>query len=236
MPSLSLHMPSDAVALVTLERPEKRNALSIELRYELAEAFERLSADPDVACAVLTGQGSAFCAGMDVTQFGGDEEHRRQLVDSSRRSFGAVRTCPKPVVAAVNGPAVAGGFALALLCDLRVAAPGAAFGFAELPRGIPPAYGAARAALPAALAKELALTGRVLDAAEAERLGVVAEVSADPLERSLELAARIAAQPAAAFATKRRILIEREHLFGPLFAEEEQAFHAALLGRTSVQD
>jgi enoyl-CoA hydratase len=236
VPTLSLQTPSDGVALVTLERPAKRNALSIDLRYELAEAFENLGADPAVACAVLTGQGSAFCAGMDVTQFGGDDEHRRLLVDSSRRSFGAVRSCPKPVIAAVNGPAVAGGFALALLCDLRIAAPSAVFGFAELPRGIPPAYGAARAALPGALAKELALTGRVLDAEEAERLGVAAEVVADPVARSLELASQIASQPAAALATKRRILIEREHLFGPLFAEEERAFHAALLGRTSVQD
>ena len=225
-----------AVALVTLDRPEKRNALSIDLRYELAAAFEQLGADEAVACVVLTGSGSAFCSGMDVTQFGGDAENRRQLLDSSLRAFGAVRHCARPVLAAVNGPAVAGGFALCLLCDLRIAAPTATFGFAELPRGIPPAYAAARSALPAALARELALTGRVLDAEEALRLGVVAEVAEDPLARALEQAERIAAHPEAARATKRRITLEREHLYGPLFAEEEEAFRSAVLGRTSVQD
>lgn len=219
------------VALVTLDRPDKRNALSIELRYELAQIFERMAADDAVACVVLTGAGSAFCSGMDVTQFGGDRAHRESLVDSSLRAFGAVGDCPKPVVAAVNGPAVAGGFALALLCDLRVSAPGASFGFSELPRGIPPAYAAARAALPAALARELALTGRVLSAHEALELGVVAAVADDVVDDALERASAIAAHPAAALETKRRILVERGHLHGPLFQAEEQAFRQALLAR-----
>ena len=218
-----------SVELITLDRPEKRNALSIELRYELAEAFERVAADEGVACAVLTGAGSAFCSGMDVTQFGGDRAHRERLVDSSVRAFGAVGDCPKPVVAAVNGPAVAGGYALSLLCDLRVAAAGAAFGFSELPRGIPPASAAARAALPAALARELALTGRVLSAGEALGLGVIAAVVDDVVGHALERASAIAAHPTAALETKRRILVERRHLYEPLFRAEEQAFRDALL-------
>lgn len=123
----------DAVAIVTLQRPEKRNALSIDLRVELADAFGGLGADRDVGCIVLTGAGSAFCAGMDVTQFGGDPDHKRRLVETSTGAFEAVGSCPRPVVAAVNGPALAGGFALALLCDLRIAAVSATFGFPELP-------------------------------------------------------------------------------------------------------
>ena len=87
---------------------------------------------------------------MDVTQFGGDRAHKERLVETSVACFRAVGNCAKPVVAAVNGPALAGGFALALLCDLRLAAEEASFGFPELPRGIPPSYAAARAALPAA--------------------------------------------------------------------------------------
>jgi enoyl-CoA hydratase/carnithine racemase len=140
-----------AVALVTLQRPEKRNALSIELRVELADAFGRLSEDEEIGCVALTGAGPAFCAGMDVTQFGGDREHKRRLVETSTIAFEAVGRCSRPVLAAVNGPAVAGGFALALLCDLRIASSRASFGFPELPRGIPPSYAAARAALPAAV-------------------------------------------------------------------------------------
>src|SRR5919201_52007 len=111
----------DQVALVTPQRPEKRNALSIDLRVELSEAFGRLGEDDGVG------------------------------------------SCPRPVVAAVNGPALAGGFALALLCDLRVAAANASFGFPELPRGIPPSYASARAAMGPGLAAEITLTGRVFD-------------------------------------------------------------------------
>src|SRR5213596_398544 len=166
----------DEVALVTLQRPEKRNALSIDLRVELADAFASLGGDDGVGCIVLTGAGSAFCAGMDVTQFGGDREHKRRLVETSTAAFEAVGSCPRPVIAAVNGPALAGGFALALLCDLRIAAASATFGFPELPRGIPPSYAAARAVLPATVAQELCLTGRVVKAEEAQKLGIVREV------------------------------------------------------------
>ena len=93
-------------------------------------------------------------------------------------AFAAVGTFPKPLLGALNGPAVAGGFALALLCDLRLAAPDASMGFPEAARlGIPPAFAAARAALPAPLARELCLTGALLSAEEALRRGVVAEVA-----------------------------------------------------------
>ncbi len=122
MPDLLAIERRDAVALVTLGRPEKRNALSIELRIELAEAFAALADDDEVGAVVLTGAGSAFCSGMDTTQFGGDRANREALVATSIGAFEAVRRCPRPLIAAVNGPALAGGFALALLCDLRLAA------------------------------------------------------------------------------------------------------------------
>jgi enoyl-CoA hydratase len=222
----------DEVVLVTLNRPEKRNALSIEMRGELAEAFAGLSDDEGVGCIVLTGAGSAFCAGMDVTQFGGDLDHKRELVDTSSIAFEAVGNCRRPVVAAVNGPALAGGFALALLCDLRIAAPGATFGYPELPRGIPPSYAAARAVLPATVAQELCLTGRIVRADEAQKLGIVREVARDDLVgRARELASRIASLPRQAILeTKRRTLLERQHLWGFMFEEEKRVFRRALLG------
>jgi enoyl-CoA hydratase/carnithine racemase len=92
----------DGVAVVTLQRPEKRNALSIDLRVELAEAFKSLGEDEDVGCIVLTGAGPAFCSGMDVTQFGGDREHNRRLVETSTGAFEAVGSCPRPVVAVIT--------------------------------------------------------------------------------------------------------------------------------------
>jgi enoyl-CoA hydratase/carnithine racemase len=220
------------VALVTLERPEKRNALSIELRVELAEAFGRLGDDAGIGCVVLTGAGTAFCSGMDVTQFGGDRDHKRRLVETSTLAFEAVGGCTRPVVAAVNGPAIAGGFALALLCDLRIASRQATFGFPELPRGIPPSYASARAVLPAAVAQDLCLTGRIVGAAEASSLGVVRDVvEGEVVAAGMELAHRVAGLPRdAVLETKRRTRLERDRLWGFLFEDERRAFHRALLG------
>ena len=217
---------------MTLRRAERRNALSIELRLELADAFGRLSGDADVGCVVLTGAGAAFCSGMDTTQFGGDLEHRKRLVETSTVAFEAVGGCRRPIVAAVNGPAIAGGFALALLCDLRIASTSATFGYPELPRGIPPSYAAARAVLPATVAQELCLTGEVVKAEEAQKLGIVREVvDGDVVARGLELGQRIADLPRkAVLETKRRTLLERRHLWGFLFDDEQRVFRRALLG------
>jgi enoyl-CoA hydratase/carnithine racemase len=214
-------------ALVTLNRPEKRNALSVELRIALAEALEELSTDDGVAAIGLTGAGSAFCAGMDVTQFGGGADHRQLLVETSVRAFGALAECPKPTVALVNGPAVAGGFALALLCDVRAAASRARFGFPELGRFIPPSYAAAMFALAPAVAADLCLTGRLIDAEQALSLGVVSRIE----QGRAALDEVAGAPPAATAEVKRRILLHRRGASGlELMAEEEQALRAALLG------
>jgi enoyl-CoA hydratase len=220
------------VAVVTMNRPEKRNALSIELRVELAEAFAELSEDDGVGCVVFTGAGSAFCSGMDTSQFGGDQANRERLVETSTAAFDGVRNCRRPVIAAVNGPAIAGGFAISLLCDLRVAHESARFGYPELPRGIPPSYAAARSVLPATNAQELCLTGRIVDAPEALRLGIVREVTGDDVvTHAVQLAQRIASLPRGAILeTKRRTMLERRHLWDFLFEDEVRVFRRALLG------
>ena len=232
---LSIERHED-VALVTLGRPEQRNALSIELRVELGNAFGALSDDEQVGCVVLTGAGTAFCSGMDTNEFGGDLEHRTRLVETSTLAFEAVGGCRRPIVAAVNGPAIAGGFALALLCDLRIASTSAFFGYPELPKGIPPSYAAARAVLPATVAQELCLTGRLVKAEEAQRLGIAREVvHGDVVARGLELGQRIAGLPRkAVLETKRRTLLERRHLWGFLFEDEQRVFRRALLGPEAV--
>lgn len=224
---------AERVALVTLNRPDKRNALSIELRMELAEVLSGLGANGSLSCVVLTGAGSSFCAGMDVTQFGGDEANRRMLVQSSEEMFELLARFPLPVVAAVNGPAVAGGFVLALLCDVRIAGASARLGFPEVGRHIPPSYAAARAALPPAVARRLCLTGEVLQADEAERLGVVSEVVDDDAlgARAVELASAIAAAPPeTAREVKRRILLDHERLLFPLLDDETRVLREHLLG------
>jgi enoyl-CoA hydratase/carnithine racemase len=215
------------VALLTLNRPQKRNALSLDLRERLADALEAGSGE-DTGAIVVTGAGSAFCAGMDVTQFGGDAANRRRIVETSTRLFTLLAYSPTPVISFVNGPAIAGGFALALLCDLRVAAEGARMGFPELGRFIPPSYAAARAALPSALARELCMTGRLLGADEALRLGVVTRLG--PLDDALALAGEIAAAPRAAVREiKRRVLLEARTTWGPLLEEETRALRDAVL-------
>lgn len=214
---------------VTLDRPEKRNALSIALREALAAALNDAADDDAVHAVLLTGAGSAFCAGMDVTQFGGDRAHKEQLLASSSAAFGALARCPKPTIAYINGPAIAGGFAIALLCDVRVAAPSARMGFPELGRHIPPSYAAAAAALPEALARELCLTGRVLDAQEAERRGVVTQLGT--LGDGLALASQIAqAPPATTREIKRRALLAGETTWLRLLDDELEQLRLALLG------
>ena len=221
----------DAVTLLTLDRAEKKNALSIALRDEVADTLDRLAGDESVKVVVITGAGDVFSAGFDLREFE-QPELADELWASSDRFHQTVLQFPLPLVAAVNGPALAGGFALSLLCDLRVAHESATFGYPELPRGIPPSYAAARAVLPATVAQELCLTGRIVQAREAQRMGIVREVvPGDVVARSAELATKIAGMPRRAMLeTKRRTQLERRHLWGFLFEEEQRVFRRALLG------
>jgi enoyl-CoA hydratase len=232
MALVEIARPVDRVAQVTLNRPEKRNALSIDLRVELADALAELGADEELGCVVLTGSGSAFSAGMDVTQFGGDDDHRERLVETSVRMFEGIARFPLPIVAAVNGPAIAGGFVVALLCDIRIAGTSARFGFPEVGRHIPPSYAAARAALGPALARRLCLTGELVDARPAEALGIVAEVVDDAAlaGRATELAGQIASASSwTVRELKRRILLDHERLLFPLLEDEMHVLRERVL-------
>jgi len=213
---------------LVLNRPAKRNALSIALRFGLADALEELAADDGVNAVLLTGAGTAFCAGVDLSQFGGDRSNRQALVECSTRCFGTLARFRKPVVAYLNGPALGGGFVLALLCDLRWAAPTARVGFPELARGIPPSYAAARAVLPDALARELCLTGEILDAVAACQRGIVNAIAGPDAARAV--AEKIAAAaPVATRAIKRRALLDAGRTWLPLLDEELDELRTALL-------
>ncbi len=183
---------AEGVAVVTLNRPDKRNALSIELRHELASALARAGTDESVCAVVLTGAGPAFCAGMDTSQFGGDAANRRALFDSTQVLFDAVAAVPVPLIAAVNGPALGGGFALAAGCDVRFASLSASFGVPEIKLGIPSSYASLLLTVPDQVARELAFTGRIVGADDALALGIVREVHADVLARARAVAAEMA--------------------------------------------
>jgi enoyl-CoA hydratase/carnithine racemase len=166
----------DGVVTVTIDRPSKKNALSIAVRDELSHALDRLGADDDVRCVVITGAGDVFSAGFDLKEFAVDDaEFQKRLWESSDRFHRVVLGFPLPIVAAVNGAALAGGFDLAVMCDLRIASTTARFAHPERTFG-DVVYGPLHDLVGGAVARELCLTSRVVDAAAALELGLVTRV------------------------------------------------------------
>ncbi len=191
-------LPCDeGVATIILDRSHKRNALSIALREEVIDALERLRSDDSVSCVMVTGQGDTFSAGFDLSEFAVDDRaFQRQLWESSDRFHHALLRFPLPLIAAVNGPALAGGFDLAVLCDLRIASSSARFGHPERSFG-DVIYGPLHDLVGGAVARDLCLTGRTVDANEARELGLVSRVVAPTELMSVagELARSVAAFP-----------------------------------------
>ena len=218
-------------ATIRLNRPTKRNALSIQLRNELAGALGQVGTDPAVRATIVTGEPPAFCAGMDTGEFGGDSANRQALGDATDAFVNALLEHPKPLIAAVNGAALGGGFVLSLMCDIRLASLTATFGFPELAQGIPASYGAARAALPVAAARDLCLTGRSIGPDEALRLGVVSAVEPDDarlLALARTRAGEIAAHPERGVTTTLGWARSEAGSWRGLLAAERKAFRAAL--------
>jgi enoyl-CoA hydratase/carnithine racemase len=191
------------VARVTLERPEKKNAMSWEMFLEIEDAFDRASTDPDVRCLVVTGSGGSFCSGADLTDPANAVSSPFELQDRMRkvhRIARSVLTCAKPTIALVTGIAAGAGCNLALACDLIVATPGASFAELFVKRGLVVDFGGSWAltrALPLHKAKELALLGDTISAEEADRLGLINRlVGPEEAEAVVhDLASRLAAMP-----------------------------------------
>ena len=205
--TVRVERPRPEVAVVTLDRPDRLNAMNHELVADLHDAFESIGTDNTCRVVVLTGAGRGFCAGLDLKGTG-DPPHAEGLgrpqtsmktQQHIARLIPRMRSLPQPIIAAVNGPAAGGGLALALGSDVRIAAESARFNVAFVRIGLsgcdigvswmlPRLVGASRAF-------ELMLTGRLIDAAEAERIGLVLEVVPDGqvVDAALELAERICA-------------------------------------------
>jgi enoyl-CoA hydratase len=209
----------ERVTVVTIERPERRNAVDLQTARALFDAFRSLDADPNADVAVLTGAGSAFCAGADLKAIA-EGETRPIEPDGAFAPMGPTRlTLGKPVIAAIEGPAVAGGMELALWCDLRIAARSAVFGLFNRRFGVPLIdLGTIR--LPRIVghgrALELILTGRVVGADEALRIGLISEVTEDglALARALALARTLCGFPQTAMRNDRMSAIEQWDLSG----------------------
>jgi enoyl-CoA hydratase len=186
----------DRVAIITLNRPEARNAVNGELAEAMEAVLDELEADDAITVVILTGAGSTFCAGADLKKVA---KGRGGELATKKGGFGGIvtRGFPKPLIAAVNGPALAGGFEIVLTCDLVVAADHAKFGLPEVKRGLFAAAGGLirlPKRIPLALATEIAITGDPIDAHRALQLGLVNRVvpGDEVMGAALELAARIA--------------------------------------------
>jgi enoyl-CoA hydratase len=192
--------PVDGVALLTLDRPEALNALDFALMRELAEAAERLDRDAACRVIVITGSGErAFAAGADIKELAA-QTPTSLTVDDEFRHWERLKRIRTPLVAAVRGVALGGGFELAMLCDCLVAADDAQFGQPEIKLGVMPGAGGTQRltrAIGKAKAMELVLTGRTMGVREAEAHGLVTKVvpAEATLEAALDLAAQIAAMP-----------------------------------------
>jgi len=223
-----LTQAAGTVATVTLNRPDKLNALTEALLGELDAALAAAAADTRIRAVVLAAAGRAFCSGRDIPvvhelQKAKDSARFRALLEAGKRVVMALRALPKPVIAAVNGAATGGGMSLALACDFRVASEEAHLGQTSARLGLAPDWGATyflpRLVGPAK-ALELALTGEMIDAREAFRLGLVSRVvppaQLDTTVRSL--AEKLAAGPSLAFAQAKR----------SIYRDEASRFEAAL--------
>lgn len=169
-----------SAARVTLQRPAKRNALSVALRDEVSDALDAMAGDESCKCVVIKGAGEVFSAGFDLSEFrraAGDADFSRALWASSDRFHHTLLSFPLPLLAAVNGPALAGGFDLAVCCDVRIAVTTARFAHPEFTFG-DVVYSPLHDLVGGAVARELCLTGRELTAQEALTLGLVSEVVA----------------------------------------------------------
>jgi len=216
MPSYTtIKVESDGtLAVVTLNRPEKRNAISATMIAELMTALQDLESGSE-RVAIITGAGKAFCAGMDLDALKSlaTQSAEENLADARRTAgfFRRLWSFPKPLIAAVNGAALAGGCGIATLCDFTLAAPEAKFGYTEVRVGFMPALVSMflERQVGEKVARDLFLTGRIVDAAEAKAIGLVTRVV--PAEQLLAAASELAAtlvanSPGSILATKRLLV------------------------------
>jgi methylglutaconyl-CoA hydratase len=228
-----------AVATITLNRPDKRNAISFELIDDLLRALDEVSKS-DAIVLILTGAGKAFCSGLDLDNLKSllGRTPAENLKDSETmvQLFRSIYEFPKVTIAAVNGPAIAGGTGLALLCDFTLAVPEAKFGYTEVRIGFVPAIVSTflLRQIGEKQARDILLTGRIFDAEEASRMGLIKEIVPPEslLTRARELAALLMANSAASLRATKQLLTD--HARAELDAQIEAAVRENAAIRTTA--
>jgi len=232
---------SDSTLIITINRPDQRNAINASVSAALAEAFAELDETAALAVAVIQGSGGSFCAGMDLKAFA-----RGERTSVSGRGFAGLVEAPpvKPVIAAVEGWALGGGFEIVLACDMAVASQSARFGLPEVRRGLAARGGGAfrlPRRVPYALAMEVLLTGEPLSAERAERFGLINRIVSDghALDGALQLARLVARNAPLSIAASKAVVVEsadwsvsrgfemQRPYFDPVFASEDAREGAA---------
>jgi len=236
----TLHTHTESgILTITMNRPDKRNALNPEMMEDLTHAFAAVGDDPGCRVVLLTGAGSAFCAGLDIDHLATmnaktPTEHR---VDSERiaRLLRTLYNTPRPTIAAVNGAAIAGGMGLATICDFTLAIPEAKFGYTEVQIGFVPAIVSAflRGQIGDKRSRDLLLTGRLIKAPEAFELGLITRVvdEQDLMVEARRLACLLLRNSPAAMQATKRLL--SEHANHHLDQEIESAVAANAEARTT---
>src|SRR3954447_14939017 len=225
-----------SVAILTLNRPEKRNAISFELIDDLLRALDEVR-NSDSIVLIVTGAGKAFCSGMDLDNLkallGRTPEQNLQDSETMVRLFRSLYQFPKVTIAAVNGPAIAGGTGLALLCDFTLAVPEAKFGYTEVRIGFVPAIVSTflLRQIGEKQARDLLLTGRIFGAEEAARMGLINEIvtSANLMTRARELAAVLMANSAASLRATKKLLNNHAR------AEVDEQIEAAIRENAAIR-
>lgn len=217
----------NSILQITLNRPEKRNALHPDLVGELLEVLARAAGDADLNVILITGAGASFCAGLDLTfLLSQDYQGKIAYLESVFAMFQQIYTQPQPVIAAINGPAMAGGFDLAAMCDFRLCSSSATFAQTEVLLGLTQIMYPLYKIIGLSRAKELAMTGETINAEEAFRIGLANHIyeAEELMPQALKLAETLASKPRQAlFETKR---LSRELIDLPTLA----AFR--LMGKT----
>jgi len=196
------------VLLLTLNRAEKRNSLHPDLIGQLSNALADAANDESLNVVIITGAGTTFCAGLDLDYLLGlDIEDRVAYLEGVFALFRQIYAMPQPVIAAINGPAVAGGFDLAVMCDLRICAPAATFAQTEILLGLTQIAYPLYKIIGFSRAKEMAMTGDAISADEAYRIGLVNHIHPgdELLEQALKLAGKLAVRPREALVETKRL-------------------------------
>lgn len=199
--SIKCEIIDNEIALVTLNRPEKKNALSIQMRSEISDCLKTLDSSSEVSVAIITGSGSTFSAGFDLKEFS-QPEIFENIYTSSSHYHRDVWNFSKPTIAAIENQALGGGFDLATLCDIRICTENSVFGHPEIKFGGTPLFTPLQWIIGYGLARDLCLTGRIINASDALRIGLVSEiVSINIIERAIQIGKTILEAPVSTLKT-----------------------------------